>query len=88
MDKMVKDFGEFIKNKRIERGLSQGEAAKLIGISQAAYSRYELGHRDPGLNMMRAIAKALHFHPSEFFDGYMKRYAWYQERLDEMHEEK
>lgn len=42
-DKIVKDFGDFIKQKRIERGLSQGETAKLLGISQAAYCRYENG---------------------------------------------
>lgn len=70
MDSIVKDFGNFIKQKRIERGLSQGETAKLLDISQAAYCRYENGQRDPGLNMVKAIAKVLHFKPGEFFDNY------------------
>lgn len=69
-DKIVKDFGDFIKQKRIERGLSQGETAKLLGISQAAYCRYENGQRDPGLNMIKAITKVLKFKPGEFFDNY------------------
>ena len=70
MDKIIVDFGNFIKEKRLERGLSQGEAAKLVGISQAAYCRYENGQRDPGLKMVKVIAKALRFKPGEFFDNY------------------
>lgn len=70
MDKIVVDFGSFIREKRIARGLSQGEAATLLGISQAAYSRYESGKRDPGLKMTKEIAKVLKFKPGEFFDNY------------------
>lgn len=70
MDTIVKDFGDFIKQKRIDRGLSQGEAAKLMGISQAAYCRYENGQRDPGLKMVKVLAKTLKFKPGEFFDNY------------------
>ncbi|MBQ1293875.1 MAG: helix-turn-helix transcriptional regulator [Clostridiales bacterium] len=70
MDKIVRDFGEFIREKRIARGLSQSEMAKLLDISQAAYSRYESGNRDPGLNMVRKISKILKFKPGEFFDNY------------------
>lgn len=70
MDSIVKDFGNFIKQKRLERGLSQGEVAKLLDISQAAYCRYENGQRDPGLNMVKALAKVLRFKPGEFFDNY------------------
>ena len=70
MDSIVKDFGDFIKKKRIARGLSQGEAAKLLGISQAAYCRYENGQRDPGLKMTKEIARVLKFKPGEFFDNY------------------
>jgi transcriptional regulator with XRE-family HTH domain len=50
--------------------LSQGETAKLLGISQAAYCRYESGLRDPGLKMAKEIARVLKFKPGEFFDNY------------------
>lgn len=70
MDKIVEDFGKFIKGKRIARGLSQGETATLLGISQAAYSRYESGKRDPGLKMVKEIARVLKFKPGEFIDNY------------------
>lgn len=70
MDKIVRDFGVFIKEKRLARGLSQRETAKLLGISQAAYCRYETGLRDPGLKMAKEIARVLKFKPGEFFDNY------------------
>ena len=71
MDKTVVDFGNFIKEKRIAKGLSQAEVAKLLDISQQAYCRYELGIRDPGLNMIRRIADVLDFQPSDFFNMYI-----------------
>lgn len=71
MDKTVVDFGNFIKEKRIAKGLSQAEVAKLLDISQQAYCRYELGTRDPGLNMIRQIADVLGFQPGDFFNLYL-----------------
>lgn len=71
MEKIVADFGYFIKEKRIEKGLTQSDMAKILNISQVAYGRYELGTRDPGLNMIFKIADALDFAPGEFFDSYI-----------------
>lgn len=70
MDKVVIDFGNFIKAKRLEKGLSQADVARLLNISQVAYGRYELGSRDAGLNMILRIADVLDFEPGEFFDNY------------------
>lgn len=70
MDKVVTEFGAFMKKKRREKGLTQVEAARLLNISQAAYGRYELGQRDPGLNMIFEIGRVLSFDPGEFFDQY------------------
>lgn len=73
MEKVVIDFGNFIKEKRIEKGLSQVEVAKVLNISQQAYSRYELGIREPGLQMILDLAKILGFRPGDFFDLYRKQ---------------
>lgn len=70
MEKVVIDFGNFIKERRIEKGLTQADMAKILNISQVAYGRYELGNRDPGLNMILKIADALDFAPGDFFDSY------------------
>jgi len=78
----VQEFGIFIKQRRLEQGLTQEEVAKRLGISQVAYGRYELGQRDPGLDLIYQIADVLGFSVPEFFAGYMedrmKRYALYQ----------
>jgi transcriptional regulator with XRE-family HTH domain len=39
-------------------GLTQSEAAKIIGITQPAYQRYEAGARVPSLQVVKEIAKA------------------------------
>lgn len=70
MDKVVKDFGLFIKERRIEKGLSQTEVAKSLNISQQAYGRYELGLREPGLEMILDIARILDFAPGDFLNKY------------------
>ena len=71
MEKIVAEFGNFIKEKRIEKGFSQTEMAKKLNISQQAYCRYELGKREAGLQMILDIAEILGFQPGEFFDRYL-----------------
>lgn len=71
MEKIVAEFGNFIKEKRIEKGFSQAEMARKLNISQQAYSRYELGMREAGLQMILDIAEILGFQPGEFFDRYL-----------------
>ena len=73
MEKVVKDFGAFIKSKRIEKGYSQTEIARRLNISQQAYFRYELGIREPGLQMILDLAKILDFLPGDFFDMYRRQ---------------
>lgn len=70
MEKIVIDFGNYIKELRIEKGLSQIEMARKLNISQQAYSRYELGIREVGLQMLLNIADILEFKPGDFFDKY------------------
>ena len=71
MEQIVRDFGNYIREKRIQKGLSQAEVARLLGINQVSYGRYELGTRDAGLNMILKIADVLDFTPSDFFNRYI-----------------
>lgn len=73
MEKVVKEFGLFIKERRIEKGFSQAEIAKLLGVSQQAYGRYELGTREMGLQMILDISRILDFEPGEFFNRYIDK---------------
>ncbi len=49
---MNKEFGRIITNLRKNKGLSQKDAAKELGISQALLSHYEKGIRECGLNFL------------------------------------
>lgn len=70
MERIVIEFGEFLKDKRIAKGYSQSKVAELLGISQQRYSRYELGQREPGLDFIIDVSKVLGFKPGEFFDNH------------------
>lgn len=51
-------LGKQLATARESLGLSQKEAAKLIGISQGTYSGYETGTRRIKLPMLQQIAKS------------------------------
>lgn len=72
MERIVIEYGDFIKEKRLAKGYSQSRIAELLGISQQRYSLYELGQREPGLDFIIDVAKVLDFEPGEFFNKYLK----------------
>ena len=52
--------GEYVKRRRMERGLSQRQLAAMSGVSNSEISRIEAGERqNPSPAVLRAIAKAL-----------------------------
>lgn len=55
---------------RIEKGLTQAEVAKLVGINRASYTHIERGTRNPSMHVARAIARVLNRTVDELFaDG-------------------
>ena len=66
------DYGNFIRERRLNLGLSQADVAKKLGISQVAYGRYELGLREPNFSLILKISDVLKFEPGEFFDNYIR----------------
>ena len=56
---MNADFARSLALLRQERGVSQRQAAAVLGISQALLSHYENGLREPGLNF---VVKACDFY--------------------------
>lgn len=45
-----------LKELRMAKGLSQKEVAEYLGISNAAYSLYERGDREPNISTLKKIA--------------------------------
>lgn len=52
-------FSERLKTIRKERGLTQADLAKLIGIKKAAITRWESGSREPNFTRLVELCDAL-----------------------------
>lgn len=56
-------IGAKIKELREDSGMSQADLARLAGLAPAAISRYELGTRQPSVDVIVKIAAALNASP-------------------------
>lgn len=65
------DFGEFIRQKREQRGLTQAEVAEMVGIHQTYYSKIELAQREVDLVSAINIARALGLDLSDFVKAHI-----------------
>lgn len=68
-------IGEYIKEKRIEKGLSQRELASVAGVSNAEISRIEAGLRkNPSPDVLKNISFALNLLCEKLYAvaGYME----------------
>ena len=52
----MKKYGEYLKNERLLRKISQEKLAKVIGISQQAISLYENNINEPTIGICERIA--------------------------------
>lgn len=57
---MLKSFiSERFRNARHEKGLTQKQAAELIGVHEVVYARYEQGTSFPQFRLLPAVAQVL-----------------------------
>ena len=61
-----KRCGQRLLALREARGLSQLDLAAVSGLTHEAISRWELGHKAPNADTLRALAQALHVEPEQF----------------------
>ena len=54
-----KEFGKFLRAKRLEKGLKSGQMAKLLDISLTWYSQIELGKQVPSIPLTLRISHEL-----------------------------
>ena len=52
----MKKYGEYLKNERLIRNLSQEKLAKEIGITQAQISYYEKNINEPSISICEKLA--------------------------------
>ena len=63
-------FGNEIRLRRIEMGLTQAQLGKLVGVGQPIIYAYEKGKAEPSLTRLLQIAKALEVSSlDDFFRG-------------------
>lgn len=63
---MSKTIGERIKDARIQRGITQEDVAKRLGIGRAAYSNIENGHSLVSVEHLINLCRILSKPPSYF----------------------
>ena len=58
-----KTIGEMIRKRRLDLGLRQIDAAKMIGCDEMSVVNWEKGHRTPRVNHMAGVVEFLGFNP-------------------------
>lgn len=67
----LRGFGKFVLDGRTRRGLTQTQAAEILGIDQTYLSKIELGKRNVDLILAMQVCEALKLDLSDFIRGYM-----------------
>lgn len=65
---LVRRFGRNVQRLRKEAGISQEDFAHAAGVARSYMSDVERGARNPTLNVVERIAKALGVSPSALLD--------------------
>lgn len=53
------DFASILKETRLQRGMSQSDLARLLGVARSTVSSYENGSRSPDKETLIRIARCL-----------------------------
>lgn len=61
------DFGELLRKKRTEKGMTQGQLAAKLGLSVTAISKYESNTASPTFETMRSLAAILNVSMDELY---------------------
>ena len=56
---MQNSFGEFLKQKRIEKGLTQKQLAQELFVSESAISKWEKNVARPDITLLPNLSKLL-----------------------------
>lgn len=68
-----KTIGEMIRKRRLDLGLRQIDAAKMIGCDEMSVINWEKGHHTPRVNHMAGVVKFLGFNPFQNGDTVAQR---------------
>ena len=60
-------FGEYIRKKRLEAGLTQKELARRLFVTESSVSKWERNLSYPDLSLVTAVCRELGISEHEFF---------------------
>jgi putative transcriptional regulator len=64
----VKNMRDWLRNKRLEKQLTQAQLAKMVGADATMISKIEVGERRPSVELAKRIAEALGFDWTRFYE--------------------
>ena len=67
-----KQIGLFLKELRKQKGLTQGQLAEMLGVSDRSVSRWENGNNMPDLSILVELADYYEINIREIIDGERK----------------
>ncbi len=67
------EFFDRLKELRNEKGLSQQQLAQALGLSRSRYSLYELGVREPSIDLLKTMASFFNI-TIDYLVGYSDNY--------------
>ena len=53
----MNDLAKRLKEVRLDRGMSQAQVSKALGLSRNAYTNYELGLREPSISILKQLCE-------------------------------
>ena len=59
---------DWLRNKRLEKQLTQAQLAKMVGADATMISKIEVGERRPSVELAKKIAAALGFDWTRFYE--------------------
>jgi len=59
---------DWLRNKRLEKQLTQAQLAKMVGADATMISKIEVGDRRPSVELAKKIAEALGFDWTRFYE--------------------
>lgn len=59
---------DWLRNKRLEKQLTQAQLAKIVGADATMISKIEVGDRRPSVELAKKIAEALGFDWTRFYE--------------------
>lgn len=67
-----RDFGSWLRNFRLRRGLQQTELARILGIHKVSLYRYEKGASKPDRQVLQRLVQVYGLEKDEFLKRYLK----------------